>query len=83
VNGCIVIDSLRIQKNRREASFLLSGNESKLRVECRGLLPDNLAEGRDVVVEGVLRDGLLAGDKVLTRCASKYDPAASSASTGP
>jgi cytochrome c-type biogenesis protein CcmE len=36
-------------------------------------LPDNLAEKMAMVVEGRLDDsGTLHGDKVLTRCASKY-----------
>jgi cytochrome c-type biogenesis protein CcmE len=44
-----------------------------LKVICSGPLPDNLAEDMDVVVEGRLEEpDLLRGDKVLTRCASKY-----------
>jgi cytochrome c-type biogenesis protein CcmE len=36
-------------------------------------LPDNLANGIAVLVEGRLDDaGLLHGEKVLTRCTSKY-----------
>jgi cytochrome c-type biogenesis protein CcmE len=36
-------------------------------------LPDNLVEGIDVVVEGTLeKQGRLRGEKVMTRCASKY-----------
>jgi cytochrome c-type biogenesis protein CcmE len=36
-------------------------------------LPDNLKEDIDVVVEGRLNEsGALQGDRVLTRCASKY-----------
>ena len=46
---------------------------ANLKVVCSGPLPDNLAEGIAVLVEGRLDDGgLLHGEKVLTRCASKY-----------
>ena len=38
-------------------------------------MPDNLAEDIDVVVEGTLQANELLGDKVITRCASKYQPA--------
>ena len=74
VNGKVAAESLEISADRRSASFILAGQTSRLRAECRGLLPDNLVEGREVVVEGVLQGGTLAGDKVLTRCASKYEP---------
>jgi cytochrome c-type biogenesis protein CcmE len=37
-------------------------------------VPDNLAEDMEVVVEGTLREpDCLDGDKVLTRCAGKYE----------
>jgi cytochrome c-type biogenesis protein CcmE len=48
---------------------------SKLHATCRCALPDNLAENIDVVVEGMLQADEIHGDKVITRCASKYQPA--------
>jgi cytochrome c-type biogenesis protein CcmE len=88
VNGKIAADSLHIAQDRREASFALEAAGGKLPVTCTGPLPDNLAERIDVVVEGRLDDsGTLRGEKVLTRCASKYrsqaDPAASPGSRPP
>jgi cytochrome c-type biogenesis protein CcmE len=75
VSGRVADDSLSISADRREASFRLLGHEQSLQVSQRGPLPDNLAEGIEVVVEGSLRpDGQLQGDKVITRCASKYAP---------
>jgi cytochrome c-type biogenesis protein CcmE len=74
VSGKIAPDSLRIAPDRRQADFFLEGSEGKLRVICPGPLPDNLAEGADVVAEGRLEDsGLLRADKLLTRCAGKYE----------
>lgn len=77
VSGRVGAESLTIVVDRREAAFLLVGSKHSLPVHCTGLLPDNLAEGMDVVVEGKLqRDGRLEGDAVITRCASKYTPQA-------
>jgi cytochrome c-type biogenesis protein CcmE len=73
ISGKVGRDSLRIAADRKEAFFALTGTAGKLRVICSGPLPDNLAEEMDVVVEGRLENpGLLRGEKVLTRCASKY-----------
>jgi cytochrome c-type biogenesis protein CcmE len=73
ISGRVVAGSLHIAGDRRNVSFSLEGAEHTLPVICRGTLPDNLAEGMDVVVEGALKsDGHLQGEKVITRCASKY-----------
>jgi cytochrome c-type biogenesis protein CcmE len=74
LSGKVGPDSLRIAADHASASFILQGAESQLQVECRGIIPDNLTEGIEVVVEGYVdKPGLFKGDKVLTRCASKYD----------
>ena len=73
VSGKVAPDSLLIDARRTQASFALVGTRGKLEVNCSGPLPDNLAEGIDVVVEGRLESGRLRGHKVLTRCASKYE----------
>jgi len=73
VSGKLSPGTLRIAPDRREADFSLQGTSASLRVVCSGALPGNLAENIDVVVEGRLDDsGTLRGDKLLTRCASKY-----------
>jgi cytochrome c-type biogenesis protein CcmE len=73
VSGHVAPESLVVQSDRSQATFTLKGQRSSLIVSCRGPLPDNLAADMDVVVEGTLTsDGLLRGEKVLTRCASKY-----------
>lgn len=74
VSGRIAAKSLQIREDRRLATFVLRGQRSEIQVTCTGLMPDNLADEMDVVVEGTLENsGLLQGDKVLTRCASKYE----------
>jgi len=73
LSGKVARGSLRIAADRQEASFALEGTQRSLSVNCSGPLPDNLAEEMDVVVEGRLESPrLFRGEKVLTRCASKY-----------
>jgi cytochrome c-type biogenesis protein CcmE len=73
VSGRIASGTLVVTRDRRQASFTMEGEQAKLKVVCSGLLPDNLAEGVAVLVEGRMDDGnVLQGEKVLTRCASKY-----------
>ena len=80
VSGKIAQDSLVVARNRGEATFLLEGTNGSLRVKCQGSIPDNLAEQREVVVEGRLEnEKTLVGQKVLTRCASKYSSRKSTA----
>ena len=82
VSGRIVAGTLGVDKDRSRAAFSLEGTGANLKVESSGPLPDNLAEGMAVLVEGRLeKAGLLHGEKILTRCASKYQsrPLASSA----
>jgi cytochrome c-type biogenesis protein CcmE len=74
VSGTIAADSLHVAADRREASFVLAGTAGKLPVVCTGLLPEPLTASMEVVVEGRLEPPcLLRGDKILTRCASKYE----------
>jgi cytochrome c-type biogenesis protein CcmE len=74
VSGRIAPGSLKIAPDRRGAEFALEVPDGRLRVVCDGPLPDNLAEGIDVVVECRMEErNLLRGTKVLTRCASKYE----------
>jgi cytochrome c-type biogenesis protein CcmE len=83
VSGKVSPGTLRIASDRREADFSLQGTSAKLRVVCSGALPGNLAENIDVVVEGRLDDaGTLHGDKLLTRCASKYVAKTPTAASG-
>ncbi len=73
VSGRVEPGSLAIASDRRHASFRLAGEHSGLPAMCNCLLPDNLAENIDVVVEGTLQPAGLVGTKVITRCASKYE----------
>jgi cytochrome c-type biogenesis protein CcmE len=73
VSGRVAVGSLKAFPEQREANFVLEGTQHKLPVCYRGSVPDNLAEGRDVVVEGKLAsDGQFCCEMLITRCASKY-----------
>ena len=74
VSGRVEAGSLAIAEDRRHATFELHGELYKLHATCHCALPDNLAENMDVVVEGTLQDDGIRGYKVITRCASKYEP---------
>jgi cytochrome c-type biogenesis protein CcmE len=74
VSGRVEPGSLHITPDRSQDRFALAGTSHSLRAVCPCLIPDNLAEGMEVVVEGRLdASGRLHGEKVLTRCASKYE----------
>jgi cytochrome c-type biogenesis protein CcmE len=74
ISGRVAPGSLVVEKDRRGATLVLAGASGRLRAVCTGTVPDNLAEDMDIVVEGQLESAeLLHGEKVLTRCASKYE----------
>lgn len=82
LGGRVAPGSLQIGADRRRATFDLEGSVGRLPIEYRGILPDNLAEGRDVVVEGRREgEGPFQAERLLTRCASKYEPAGHSAAS--
>ena len=54
-------------------TFVLAGTKSEVPVQYGGTVPDNFAEGIDVVVDGRLNtDGVFQADVLTTRCESKY-----------
>lgn len=73
VSGKIAAGTLQITADRKQAHFAIEGSMGNVQVVGNGPLPENLAEGRDVVAEGVLTgSAVLQCDKILTQCASKY-----------
>jgi cytochrome c-type biogenesis protein CcmE len=47
----------------------------KLKVIFEDIKPDMFTNGRDILVDGNLEDGVLIATTVLTQCPSKYEPA--------
>lgn len=73
VSGRVAPGSLKIAPDRFHGTFALQAASARLLVSCNSSLPEQLAEGKDVVVEGrVVAAGSLAADRVITRCATKY-----------
>ena len=67
--GTIVTDADKMQLD-----FELAGQNSSVAVSYHGMVPDNFAAGKEVVVEGKTgRDSVFKADKILTRCESKYE----------
>ena len=74
VSGHVAAGTLDVAPERSQVRFVLQGVQSRLEVTGRGRFPDNLEEGVEVVVEGTLEpSGVLRAEKVLTKCASKYE----------
>lgn len=72
LSGQVATGTLTIGADRRDATFDLQGEQHRIHATCHCLMPDNLAENKDVVVEGVWQPSGIEGYKVITRCASKY-----------
>jgi cytochrome c-type biogenesis protein CcmE len=60
---------LRFRVSDREEAGAVS-----LPVVYRNLKPDMFGSGRDVLIDGDYRDGVLVASSLLTQCPSKYEP---------
>jgi cytochrome c-type biogenesis protein CcmE len=67
-----------VDRSGRTVSFRLRDIEGTVSVPVRytGSVPDLFAPGRDIHVEGRLRQGVFVGapDTLVTKCPSKYKP---------
>ena len=65
-----------IERNLKEMrlNFILSGTDKSVPVVYTGVVPDNFAEDREVVVQGRLdTNGVFQAEKLMTKCESKYE----------
>ena len=83
LRGKVGKDQCVIDAQNLKAEFHLMGETAgDLPVTYHGAIPDLFKAGSDIVAEGKLGpDGVFKADKLLTKCASKYD--AKPASTRP
>jgi len=73
IAGRVKQGSVARDLQKMDLTFTLAGSESELSVRYKGSVPDNFAEGREVVVEGRLdTSGVFQADLLMTRCESKY-----------
>jgi cytochrome c-type biogenesis protein CcmE len=71
-----VVGQVRNRDQAREKGlrFTLRDVEgtAKVPVVYRGSVPDPFRLGRDVIVEGTMRNGTFVADRLITKCPSKY-----------
>jgi cytochrome c-type biogenesis protein CcmE len=71
--GRVGEEQLQLAPAQLTAAFELLGPTQKLAVLYRGVVPETLKAGVDVVIEGKLDEaGVFQADVLLTKCASKY-----------
>lgn len=67
-----------VRRDGRTVTFRLRDIEGRtsIPVSYTGSIPDLFAPGRDIHIEGQLRNGVFVGvpDTLVTRCPSKYKP---------
>ncbi len=73
IAGRVKNDSIARDVQKMTLTFVLAGSKTELPVQYKGTVPDNFAEGREVVAEGRLgTGGVFQADMLMTRCESKY-----------
>jgi len=73
--GVVVGEGVQVSAANLSAAFTLAGEQRKLPVVYRGVIPEMFRPESEVVVEGRLdAAGVFQADVLLTKCASKYDP---------
>ena len=73
LHGKVSAENFKVNKAGLAASFDLEGQTRQVAVSYHGAIPDMFECGRDVVVEGKMRDGVFVADVLMTKCASKYE----------
>ena len=74
IAGRVKSGSIQRDLEKMDLTFILSGSETTIPISYKGVVPDNFAEDREVVVQGRLdTNGVFQAEKLLTRCESKYE----------
>ena len=75
VTGQVVNGSLDWGEDSLTVRFIIADEGRTLPVVYDGVAPDNLLEGREVVVNGKYEmSGIFLANSILTKCPSKYEP---------
>lgn len=73
VAGRVKPDSIQRDLEKMQLTFTLAGATKEVSIQYLGSVPDNFAEGKEVVVEGRLgTSGVFQADTLTTKCESKY-----------
>jgi cytochrome c-type biogenesis protein CcmE len=82
--GTVGADNLVTDRAAMALQFELLGGEGKVVVAYHGIAPEMFRPGAAVVAEGKLdAAGVFHATQIMTKCASKYQPAAAPAKAGP
>lgn len=74
ISGYAVPESINWNAEEIKLSFALAEENDTLQVVYNGIMPDQLADAQQVVVEGTLENnGVLTANKILLKCPSKYE----------
>jgi cytochrome c-type biogenesis protein CcmE len=74
VGGNVTLDSVRWDPRELLLSFKIEDENSSIKVDYQGVVPDSFKPGREVVVEGIYEtDGQFKASKIMPKCASKYE----------
>jgi len=84
INGLLVEGSVQRKPGTDEYRFDLTKNGVRIAVTYRGILPETMLPGRELVVEGALQPGgnEFVATEILTKCPSKYENVAKSKAKG-
>ena len=75
VSGNIVEDSIDWDAQITELKFAIADESSSLSVVYKGTMPHTFEENKEIVVEGEYgADGIFHADKLVMKCATKYEP---------
>lgn len=78
VAGTVVGDTIRWDVANFFLQFEITDGQDRLAAEYRGVRPDNFEGGKQVILEGRLReDGVFVASQLLVQCPSRYEKAES------
>ena len=75
INGRLVPGSVQVKPGTSHHRFSLEKRDMQVVVSYEGILPDTMAEGQDIVVQGTYNASKkeFVATEVLTKCPSKYE----------
>ena len=74
IGGMVVAGSLKRQSDGLTVHFMVTDTAKTIPVVYKGILPDLFREGKGVVAQGRLADGVFRADEVLAKHDENYMP---------
>ena len=73
VGGKVVEGSVTWNPKDLSLTFVMRDDKNRLPVVYKGVVPDSFKQGREAVIEGVFKDGVLKATQIMPICPSKYE----------